>query len=122
MDTDIPMSMSIPLSRWFTKEYVKEIGRSKIGHMMTAQESIISKFDKYWDDFAPFVLEIIHACFPSGQFVPNGLTHSKMLEILARAKQVVHDDEPASGILDKKKQPRPGTVSGVPLAKKGRQL
>ncbi|KAF8220508.1 hypothetical protein L208DRAFT_1382638 [Tricholoma matsutake] len=60
-------------------------------------------FDKYWDDFALFVSEIIQACFPSGKLIPNSLTHLKMLEILTRAQQVVHDDKPISGVLDRTK-------------------
>ncbi|KAF8220131.1 hypothetical protein L208DRAFT_1382749 [Tricholoma matsutake] len=84
-------------------DYVKEIGQSKAGHMMMAEDLIISKFDKYWDDFTPFISEIIQACFPSGKLIPNSLTHLKMLEILTRAQQVVHDDEPISGVLDRTK-------------------
>jgi hypothetical protein len=88
--------------------------------MMMAEDLIISKFDKYWDDFAPFISEIIQVCFPSGKLIPNSLTHLKMLEILTRAQQFVHNDKPISGIFNRTKQPQLETTFGVPLAKKGR--
>lgn len=119
---DVPSAMTIPLSRWFMKEYIKEIGRTKIGHMATSDDSIISKFDEYWADFVPFVRELIKTCFPYGaQCVSNSLTHANMLEILARAHDAVRDDDPA---LDRAKRPRLETspkVPEVPRVRKGRR-
>jgi hypothetical protein len=123
-DTDIPKTMTIPLSRWFTKEYVKEIGRTKAGHMVMAEDTIISKFDEYWADFAPFVSELIETCFPSNTS-RNSLTYASMLAILERAHDVVQDkpvrDNPGDVRVGRAKRPRLEAAPAAPRAKKGKR-
>lgn len=120
--------MTIPLHEWFKKERVKYIGRTKIGHMMTPEDAIVPKFDKYWSDFAPFVLELIQTCFPDNAARPNKLTHANMLTILERAFVAVQDDDSAASTrspvdVDNGKRPRMEGSSGVswPPAKKGKR-
>ena len=123
-DTDIPKTMTIPLSCWFTKEYVKEIGQTKAGHMMMAKDLIISKFDEYWANFTPFVGELIKTCFPSGISERNSLTYASMLAILERAHDAVQDkpihDNPHGIHVGRAKQPRLEADPAASHAKKGK--
>ena len=124
-DTDIPKTMSLPLSHWFTKQYVKEIGRSKAGHMLMAEDTMLSKFDEYWADFTPFVGELIAACFPSGVSPRNSLTYAGMLAILERVHGVVQDkpvhNNPGDIEVGRAKRPRLETGPAAPRAKKGKR-
>jgi hypothetical protein len=124
-ESEIPATMTIPLARWFKKDYVKEIGRSKAGHMMMSEDAIIPKFDPYWSDFVPFVRELIGTCFASSPSNPNHLTHANMLAILDRALATVQDDNcvpsTSSPATDGAKRPRLEGDSGVPSAKKGKR-
>lgn len=121
---DSPCSITIPLGHWFRKEYVKEIGRTKIGHMTTAEDAIIPKFDNYWSDFVPFVRELIKTCFPINPSLPNQFTHANVLAILERAIAAVRDDddaEPTSSHSDNVKRARlEGDSILVPPSKKGK--
>ena len=126
---EFPPAMTIPLARWFRKDYVKEIGRTKVGHMMMAADTIIPKFDDYWSDFVPFVEELIKTCFPTDASAPNQLTHANVLAILERAIAAVQDDvDDCAGSttsrsqlshVENGKRPLEGN-SGVPPAKKGK--
>jgi hypothetical protein len=88
---DVPSAMTFPIGCWFKKEYVKEIGQSKIGHMVTFEDAIISKFDLYWANFVSFVRNLIQACFLSRPLEPNQFIHANMLAILAVARDVVKE-------------------------------
>jgi len=126
---DFPPAMTVPLARWFRKDYVKEIGRTKIGHIQMASDTIIPKFDDYWSDFVPFVEELIKTCFPTNPSMPNQLTHANVLAILEKAVAVVRDDvdcaESTSSHslrlhVDNGKRPLEGNSGVPPAAKKGR--
>jgi hypothetical protein len=92
---DFPAMFSVPMERWFRHDSIREIGRNKIGAIMTAEESIIEKFSSYWSDFVPFIRRLIKICFPNGPDSPNGLTHDSLLAILREAYETVK--EPPSG-------------------------
>jgi hypothetical protein len=113
------LAITIPLGRWFKKEYVKEIGRSKIGHMGTFEDAIISKFDEYWADFVPFVRDLIKACFPLTPTEANCLTHSNMLTILTVARDKV-SEPPSSNPTPIGGPKRRLGSSGIQPAKKGK--
>jgi hypothetical protein len=118
MQKKFPPSMTISLAHWFRKDYVKEIGWTKAGHIMMAEDTIIFKFDEYWSVFAPFIQELIETCFPNNPSKPNMLTHATMLAILERAFATAGDDDCAEST-NNGKWPRLGGNSGVPLPRKG---
>ncbi len=79
---------------WFKNDGMTSIGTSKIGHMTYPELEILPGFTEYWSDFAPFVLELIKACFPSKANLPNSLTYKGMIDILSRAQDVVQETLP----------------------------
>jgi hypothetical protein len=82
---------NIPFHDWSTTKDLRELGHLKIYHMTSVESSIISKFTPYWDDFVPFVRDLIKTCFCGMPALRNSLTHQNMLEILHRAHSVVQE-------------------------------
>src|SRR6266568_4661324 len=54
----------LALHSWFKDDNIASIGTTKVGHMQCAACEILPSFSDYWTDFAPFILELIKACFP----------------------------------------------------------
>ena len=70
---------------------MSSIGTSKIGHMQHAEQEILPGFTEYWTDFALFILDLIKACFPSQETLPNSLTYKGMINILSHAQDAVQE-------------------------------
>jgi hypothetical protein len=79
------VSATVPLRLWFNNIHPSSIGFLKAGHMLRPDISVMPYFTTYWDDFKPFISEMIHACFLGNPGQPNHLMHDKMIDILQRA-------------------------------------
>jgi hypothetical protein len=88
-ENQLPKHLSI--RAWFKNDGTSSIGTSKIGHMQRAEHEILPGFTEYWADFAPFILDLIKACFPSQANLPNSLTYKGMIDILSGARDVVQE-------------------------------
>jgi hypothetical protein len=75
----------VPLQMWFNNVHPLTIGFLKAGHMLRPDISVIPYLTAYWDDFKPFILEMIQECFVGDLGKTNHLTHDKMIDILQRA-------------------------------------
>jgi hypothetical protein len=53
-----------PIRSWFSNDEIREIGYRKLAHLECYDIAILPNFAPYWHDFAPFVGELIKACFP----------------------------------------------------------
>jgi hypothetical protein len=91
LSTDFPQMSSVPLERWFRRDNVKDIGRHKIGMMVTSESSILAKFTPYWDDFVPFVRRLIRSCFPHFPDFVCQIDHDGMIAILNEAYDTVEE-------------------------------
>ena len=68
---------------------MSSIGTSKISHKQCAEQEILPGFTEYWTDFALFILDLIKACFPSQETLPNSLAYKGIINILSHAQDVV---------------------------------
>jgi hypothetical protein len=89
--SDLQVHEKIPLCSWFTKVYPSTIGFLKAGHMLHPDISVMPFITAYWEDFKPFISEIITACFEGDPGQPNRLTHDMMIDILQRAFHTVQE-------------------------------
>lgn len=79
-----------PIWAWFnTNEMKQNISYLKLGHLECYDTAILPHFTPYWHDFAPFVKDLITACFPVKVKLPNELRYEKALDILEAAHKSV---------------------------------
>lgn len=104
---DLPEMMSIPLERLFRQDSMRQIGRDKCGLIVTFETSLLAKFTPYWNDFIPYVRQLISTCFPSLPPFSNSFTHDIFLEILKDAYNNIQEP-PSSG-----NQSEPGSSRGA---------
>jgi len=111
----------LAIRSWFKDVNIASIGTTKVGHMECAAREILSGFTDYWTDFAPFVLELIKACFPREASVQNSLTYKGMIDILSRARSVVQEKPGSTGpsTIGRK---RPSRNEDASRSKRGRRL
>src|SRR5882757_4344555 len=62
-----------PIRTWFGGDGIREIGHRKLAHLECYDIAILPNFAPYWNDFAPFVGDLIKACFPVKPCLPNKL-------------------------------------------------
>ena len=89
--TENQLLKNLAICSWFKNDGMSSIGTSKISHMQHAEQEILPGFTEYWTDFALFILDLIKACFPSWQTLPNSLTYKRMINILSHARDVVQE-------------------------------
>ena len=83
--TENQLLKNLAIHSGFKNNGMSSIGTSKIGHMQHAEQEILPGFMEYWTDLAPFILDLIKACFPSQETLPNSLTYKGMIDILSHA-------------------------------------
>ena len=82
---------------WCTlTEGLDKLALLKMAHLDCAQSTLLSEIPEYWDDFKPFLLELISHAFPTRISRPNQIEPGKMKEILTRAMQTVKEPEPTT--------------------------
>ena len=82
---------NLAICSWFKNDGMSSIGTSKIGHVQHAEQEILPGFTEYWTDFAPFILDLIKACFPSWETLSNFLTYKGMIDILSHAQDGIQE-------------------------------
>jgi serine/threonine protein kinase len=97
-ESQIPRSMSLPIRTWYSRDRMKDIGFRKMSHLTRPDIAIIPKLTEYWADFAPFITELIEACFPTHPGNPNEFKYEQALEILERAINAVEEPSVAGEI------------------------
>jgi hypothetical protein len=80
-----------PLRTWFNDDMTREIGYRKVAHLQCYDIAILPNFAPYWCDFAPFVKELIVACFPVSARLPSELQYGRALRILEKAYRTVEE-------------------------------
>lgn len=80
-----------PLRTWFSDVVTREIGYRKVAHLQCYDLAILPNFAPYWCDFAPFVKELIIACFPLNARLPCELQYERALRILEKAYSAVEE-------------------------------
>ena len=83
--------LSPPMCSWFNNNDSKEIGYLKLSHLECYDTAILPNFAPYWHDLAPFVEELIIACFPVEACLPNNLRYEQVLGILRKAYDAVEE-------------------------------
>jgi hypothetical protein len=89
--SDLRVHERAPLHSWFTKVHPSTISFLKAGHMLCPDISVMLFITAYWEDFKPFISEIITACFECDPGQPNHLTHDRMISILQHAFNTVQE-------------------------------
>ena len=84
-------TMSPPMRTWFCKTDIREIGYRKLVHLESYDTQILPFFTSYWGDFAPFVEDLIIACFPVKARLPNAFQYDQALQILTMAYESVEE-------------------------------
>ena len=98
MTNDLPEPISIPLERTFRQDSIRQIGRDKCGLIVTFETSLLEKFTPYWNDFIPYVRQLIMTCFPTLPPFSNSFTHDNVLGILKDAYNNIQEPQtPSSG-------------------------
>lgn len=82
---------SPPIRSWFGNHEIREIGYRKLALLECYDIAILPNFAPYWHDFAPFVGELINACFPVAPHLPNKLHYEQVLRILKNAHDTVEE-------------------------------
>ena len=80
-----------PLRTWFSNNRIREIGYRKLAHLQCYDIAILPNFTPYWHDFAPFVEDMIIACFPVNAWLPSELQYERVLTILKKAYSAVKE-------------------------------
>ncbi len=83
--------LSLPMRSWFNNNDSREIAYLKLAHLECYDIAILPNFAPYWHDFAPFVEELIIACFPVKARLPNKLRYEQALGILGKAYDAVEE-------------------------------
>lgn len=78
-----------PIRSWFSGGGIREIGYRKSAHVDRYDIDILPNFAPYWHDFAPFVGDLIKACFPVKSRLPNKFQYEQTLRILKKAYNTV---------------------------------
>ena len=82
---DVTHHTSLPIRTWFCSNNIREIGYRKLAHLECYDVAILPYFTPYWCDFAPFVKDLIVACFPAKARLPNDFQYDQALRILKTA-------------------------------------
>lgn len=91
LKSDIPQN-GFPYLTWFREEMIEDIGYSELAHVQCFATAKLLDLLADWLDFAPFVKELIDACFPVKARLPNELGYEKILEILDKAYDAVQEN------------------------------
>lgn len=94
-ESEVAHNMSPPIRTWFCNSDIKEVGYRKLAHLECYDVAILPYFTPYWYDFAPFVKDLIIACFPVRARLPNNFQYDQALQILKKAYDSV--EEPQNG-------------------------
>jgi hypothetical protein len=90
------LNMFPPLRTWFSDERTSEIAYRKLAHLQCYDIAILPNFTPYWCDFAPFVKDLIIACFPVNARLPSELQYERALRILEKAYSAVEEPSPVA--------------------------
>jgi len=82
---------SPPIRSWFSSDETREIGCQKLAHLESYDTAILPNFAPYWRDFAPFVGDLIKACFPVTPRLPNEFQYEQTLQVLKKAYDGVEE-------------------------------
>jgi hypothetical protein len=122
------LRLSLPICSWFNNDEIREIGYHKLAHLECYSTAILPNFTPYWDDFAPYVEDLINACFPAKASLPNELQYAQVLGILEKAYDAVGEPsnltEQVSQALDvggALRLKRPHSNSSLRGSKKGKR-
>ncbi len=114
---------SLPIRTWLCGDNTKAIGSRKLANLQDYDIAILPYFAPYWQDFIPFVKDLIVACFPVSMRLPNEFQYEQVLGILKKAYNTVR--EPTNSInRAAQTSKRPSTGSGslnlCRISKRGR--
>ena len=84
---------SPPIRNWFCNAGLREIGYRKLGHLEHYEAQILPYFTHYWCDFAPFVKDLIIACFPVKAHLSNDFQYDQALHILKMAYDSIEEPQ-----------------------------
>jgi len=87
----VDVRVSPPISSWFSGDENREIGCRKVAHLESYDTTILPNFAPYWCDFAPFVGDLIKACFPVKPHLRNELQYDQTLQVLKKAYDGVEE-------------------------------
>jgi hypothetical protein len=80
------------IRKWCDMEKtLQHLGHTKLAHIVDAERIIFEDFTPYWEDFKPFVRNLLVKFFPSSPAHPNKITPEDMLAILNEARSVVKE-------------------------------
>ncbi len=82
---------SPPIRSWFSSDEIREIGCRKLAHLESYDTAILPHLAPYWRDFAPFVRDLIKACFPVKPCLRNELQYEQTLQVLKKAYDGVEE-------------------------------
>jgi hypothetical protein len=89
-----PRFMDLPLHMWFDKDAnIRDLGYSKLGHIVDAERAILSNLPPYWSPLKPFIKQLLTAFFPIHPIAGSNITPQKMVEILRNAVHHVESKE-----------------------------
>ncbi len=83
--------LSLLICSWLNNDEIRDIGYRKLAHLECYNIAILPNFMPYWHDFAPFVKDLINACFPARASLPNELQYEQVLGILEKAYNAVEE-------------------------------
>ena len=83
--------ISPPMRSWFSDDEIGEIGYRKLAHLGNYDVAILPNFAPYWRDFAPFVGDLIKACFLVKPHLPDELLYEQTLRVLKEAYDRVEE-------------------------------
>jgi Fungal protein kinase len=94
---------SLPVREWCSMNVnLRKLGLIKLSHLADFEDSILRHFTPYWNDFKPYVRQLMDAFWPTTFQKSNSMTSEKMLEILKDAITNMKDAEEQfeSGVVD----------------------
>ena len=111
---------TLHMKSWFSTDPLNSIGFRKVADLCLPTQTVIPGFTEYWNDFAPFALDLINLCFSSTPAAHNKLTHKSMITILEKACATVKEPPASSNMknLKRNKSTAGGPSESVPLATK----
>jgi hypothetical protein len=88
-----PKFLNILLCHWFTPSPdLNLLGHVKLGHLVNTDNAIYPNFPPYWDDFKPFVRQLLKEFFPSfSPLYSDSFDHKNMRVILENARGFVSE-------------------------------
>ena len=116
---------------WFEEDQsLQDIAHKKMIHMLWARDHILPDITEYWQDFAPFLQELILSAFSGSIDVhtcpPNSLSYKNMISVLSRVQDVVKKPSIKCEVKVGRKQSslvetcEPSRNEGEPLSKRSR--